>query len=315
MSSKDYIYCYQGSALRVAGGTAVIGKNYDKYNPLGLPPFTIRCKFKSGYTPTMGDSQTLVDSTENVWDIYKNSTNWSTLFYEWTRGIPLLMVLGANTTGVTEMYRTFTLCDSLTSIPLFDTSECTNMSNMFFRCESLQSVPLFDTSSCTNMEGMFGNCLSLPSVPLFDTSACTNMQGIFNGCYSLPSVPLFDTSACTNMSYMFLSCRSLTSVPLFNTSSCTNMNYMFSGCTSLTSVPLFDTSSCTDMVEMFWSCYNVQSGALALYQQASTQATPPSSHTNCFYRCGRDTVTGAAELAQIPQDWGGTMSAQSHVVT
>lgn len=27
-----------------------------------------------------------------------------------------------------------------------------------------------------------------------------------------------------------------------------------------------------------------------------------------FYDCGRDTVTGAAELAQIPSDWGGTAS-------
>jgi hypothetical protein len=60
------------------------------------------------------------------------------------------------------------------------------------------------------------------------------------------------------------------------------------------------------MSGMFDSCYKVQSGALALYQQASTQATPPTDHTGTFTNCGRDTVTGAAELAQIPQDWGGT---------
>jgi len=47
----------------------------------------------------------------------------------------------------------------------------------------------------------------------------------------------------------------------------------------------------------------VESGALALYQQASTQATPPAYHHYTFYRCGRDTTTGAAELAQIPSSW------------
>jgi surface protein len=158
----------------------------DPYNPLGLPPFTIRCKFKSGYTPTMGNSQTLVDSTENVWDIYKDSPNWADLF---RTNSNLLEVLGANT------------------------------------------------------------------------------------------------------------------------SSCTRMRYMFAYCSSLTTVPLFDTSSCTDMSYMFKSCTNVQSGALALYQQASTQATPPSNYSGCFESCGSNTVTGRAELAQIPTSWGGTMSA------
>jgi hypothetical protein len=181
----------------------------DPYNPLGLPPFTIRCKFKSGYTPTMGDSQTLVDSTENVWDIYKNSTNWTDLF-ELKRD--LVEVLGANTTGVT------------------------NMSSMFYKCYSLTTAPLFDTSSCMNM------------------------------------------------------------------------SLMFNFCSELTSVPLFDTSSCTTMINMFSGCTKVQSGALALYQQASTQATPPANHSSCFSNCGSNTVTGAAELAQIPTSWGGTMA-------
>ncbi len=179
----------------------------DPYNPLSLPPFTIRGKFTQGYTPTMGDSQTLVDSTENVWDITKNNTSWDRLF---SNNSDLVEVLGAN------------------------------------------------TSSCTTMRNMFSNCTSLTTVPLFDTSSYTNM------------------------------------------------NRMFAGCTSLTSVPLFDTSSCNNMNEMLRDCYNVQSGALALYQQASTQAKPPLSHAYTFTDCGRDTVTGAAELAQIPSSWGGT---------
>ena len=57
------------------------------------------------------------------------------------------------------------------------------------------------------------------------------------------------------------------------------------------------------MYYTFYNCYSVQSGALALYQQASTQATPPTDHRNTFTDCGINTQTGSAELAQIPNDW------------
>lgn len=176
----------------------------DPYNPLGLPPNTIRVKFKSGYTPNMGDTRTIVDSTNNVWDIYKASNDWYNFFYY---NLDLLEVLGANTTNVTNMYNTFV------------------------------------------------------------------------NCYSLTTVPLFDTSNVTSMYRMFYDCRSLTSVPLFNTSKVTNMTLMLA------------------------QCYMVESGALALYQQASTQTNPPSEHIQAFYSCGSNTVTGAAELAQIPSGW------------
>lgn len=168
---------------------------------------TIRCKFSTGYTPAMGDSQTLVDASENIWDIYKSGNSWSSLFYSISA---LVSVIAANTTGVTKMSNTFDGCSNLTTVQLFDTSSVTAMSAMFKGCSGLTSVPLFDTSSATNMSNMFQNCTM------------------------------------------------------------------------------------------------VQSGALALYNQASTQTTPPTNHTNTFYNCGRDTVTGAAELSQIPASWGGT---------
>jgi len=81
------------------------------------------------------------------------------------------------------------------------------------------------------------------------------------------------------------------------------MSYMFAACSSLILVPLLDTSSATNMNRMFEGCVNVQSGALALYQQASSQTTPPSNHDRTFRNCGSNTVTGADELAQIPGDW------------
>ena len=106
----------------------------------------------------------------------------------------------------------------------------------------------------------------------------------------------------TEVSYLFRSCSGLTSVSLFDTSTVTVMFRMFQHCSGLTAIPLFDTSSATNMNGMFQNCTNVESGALALYQQASTQTTVPE-HAGTFYNCGSNTTTGAAELAQIPDDW------------
>lgn len=68
-------------------------------------------------------------------------------------------------------------------------------------------------------------------------------------------------------------------------------------------IPLFDTTTLTNVTNCFYECYYVDGGQLALYQQMSTQANPPTSHAGCFNKCGRDSTTGAAELAQIPSGW------------
>lgn len=136
-----------------------------------------------------------------------------------------------------------------------------------------------------------------------DTTGVTKMNSMFEICTSLTSVQLFNTSNVTNMQSMFNTCRSLTTVPEFNTSSVTRMSSMFYGCSALPYVPILNTSNVTATRTMFYNCYNVSGGALALYNQMSTQQNPPDDHTNCFRQCGRDTQTGAAELAQIPDDW------------
>lgn len=249
----------------------------DPYNPLGLPPYTIRLKFTDSTTPTFSiGTATQVSSSPNVWDLTYANNDWTGLIAD---NSDLISVLGANATGVTRMHGMFSGCTALTEVPLFDTGSCTNMYAMFYGCAALTEVPLFDTGACTDMYGMFASCTVLTTVPLFNTSSCTNMDSMFNRCSALTTVPLFNTSSCTNMESMFYSCSYLASVPLFNTSSCTNMN------------------------NTFYRCVRVQSGALALYQQASSQAIPPSSHSSTFYRCGYNTTSGKAELNQIPSDW------------
>ena len=258
----------------------------DPYNPLDLPPYTIRVKYKQGREPEIQGhtyTKTLVDRNENIWDITitDESTDWSGLFYypyEYQYDY-LLEVLGANSAGITDMRNMFRSCQSLTSVAVFNTSSVTDMTTMFARCSSLMSVPLFDTSNVTNMTSTFAGCYSLTTIPLLDTSKVTDMTNMCFSCSSLTSVPLLDTSLVTSMSMMFMKCYRLTSIPLFNTSNVTFMNLTFS------------------------ECYRVESGALALYQQASTQTTPPQQHLATFESCGIYTQSGAAELAQIPSDW------------
>ena len=276
------------------------------YVPPPTPPLsanTIRVKFKSGYTPTMGNTRTLVDADENIWDIYNQSNDWSYLF---VRNFNLLDVISANTTNVVNMYFMFSGCTALSSVQLFDTSNVTSMYHTFNRCRNLSSVPLFDTSNVVDMGGAFYNCTNLTSVPLYDTSNVTNMNSTFSECYNITDIPAFDTSNVTNMSYTFNKCYKLTDIPFFDTSNVTSMSNMFDGCSSLSgTIPLFNTNKAKVTTEMFFQCRNIQSGALALYQQMSTQTTPPSSHSKTFWFCGRNTVEGYAELQQIPSAWGG----------
>ena len=157
--------------------------------------------------------------------------------------------------------------------------------------------------SGTSFVRLLSYCNNVTEVLKANTTGITNMIGMFFHCDSLTAVPLFDTSDVTTMASMFSYCSALTTVPLFDTYNVTSMNSMCYECTSLKSVPLLNTSKVTDMNHAFNGCYAVETGALALYQQASSQAAPPSSHVFTFKDCGRDTVTGAAELAQIPSSW------------
>ena len=328
------IYTYNGQILVDSSDGKWLAEN----ETLVLPPLTIRVKLKDGASLSISNATcTQVSASPNIWDVSTLTTskgnNWSWLFISNTN---ITEVLGANPKGngnigdVTNIQGMFSRCTSLTTVPLFDTSSISNMSSMlqgctaltsvplfdtssvsnissmFSGCTSLTSVPSFDTSSVTNMNSMFNNCSSLTSIPLLDTSSVTSMQNTFKGCTALTSIPLLDISSATSMQNMFAGCTSLTTVPLLDTSSNRTMYGMFKGCTALTSIPLFNTSSVTNMYQTFQGCTNVESGALALYQQASTQTTPPTYHDNTFTDCGSNTVTGAAELAQIPSSWGGT---------
>lgn len=139
-----------------------------------------------------------------------------------------------------------------------------------------------------------------------NTTNVNNIDNLFSGSTALSSISLFDTRSVTSMSSTFYNCGNLSTIPLYDTYNVVNMNYTFKQC-GLTSIPLFDTTSVTSMNETFFYDIYVKSGMYALYQQASTQTIPPSSHYSTFRYCGLSTDEGNAERALIPTSWGGDL--------
>ena len=266
-----------------------------------------------------------------------NMTSVTNMSYMFDACTALTTIDNVDMTACTNANAMFRQCSSLTTIGNLNLPVCTDAVNMFASCTRITSIGNIYLPSCRNAGNIFNGCTNLTTVGNIDLSACTSLS-IFNGCTNLTTVGNIDMSACTNAENMFQSCSSLVTVssitttsalrqvgsmfarcyaletiPLFDTSGVTlfyggNRGGMCFQCTSLKTVPLFDTSSATNVTNMFSGCTAVESGALALYQQMSTQATPPTTYSGCFTDCGSGTVTGAAELAQIPTSWGGTMA-------
>jgi hypothetical protein len=140
-----------------------------------------------------------------------------------------------------------------------------------------------------------------------DLSTITSMRQFLFNCQSVTSIPNLNTSSVTNYSYAFYK-TSLKEIPAIDTSNATDLSNFIREILTIKSIPLFDTGKVTNVQNMCYGNFNVEEGALALYEQMSTQTTPPSTTANCFKDCGKNTETGAAELAQIPASWGGTAS-------
>ena len=106
----------------------------------------------------------------------------------------------------------------------------------------------------------------------------------------------------TDLGGMFANCHNLREVCLFDTRYVTNWGSTFGGCTKLQYLPRFDVSSAVYMNFMCAECLKVTGGALDLYNDASSTGLV-RKHYYTFAYCGKNTTTGAAELAQIPNDW------------
>ena len=270
-------------------GNVKVYSSVPNYNPLNLPPYTIRFRYADGMSPSRNAGiLTRVSTSPNVWDLTYTSPDWSRLFYgnglSYYNSESVLEILGANSTNVTNMESMCYKCSKLTSVALFDTSSVTNLANAFFQCSSLTSIPRFDTHLVTSFVSTFYQCSALASIGDIDTSASTDMQ------------------------YTWGYCPSLTALPALNLSSALAIGGMCYGCSSLRTIPPFIFSNVLEALgHTFQECVNVESGAYDMYLTLS--AIPGVyGYSNMFTNCGSNTVTGRADLARIPRSWGGTGS-------
>ena len=181
-----------------------------------------------------------------------------------------------NTNSITNTTEMFYNCNSLKSVPEFDTYLVSNFQGMFFGCKSLKSVPKFDTSNATNLYAMFQGCTAIIDVPKFDTHLNRDMTYMFSGCENLVNIPELDTSNVKSLSGTFTNCYSITNIPQLDTSKVTNMDRAFLNCEKLVTVPLLDTSKITSVagfVETFKNCSLLSNDSLNIILQMLINAT------------------------------------------
>lgn len=96
----------------------------------------------------------------------------------------------------------------------------------------------------------------------------------------------------------------------------TDMDRTFSECDGLTEFVTIQTPNTMISVGgCFQGCTELAAGALDQYTYWSTYNTGISNHSGTFTDAGANTVTGLAELDQIPTGWGGNLAPISYTYT
>ena len=103
---KPYHIMYNGvEATLYHNGIKIWPEGPDPYNPLNLPPNTVRVKTSDGNVPVKDsyssyETATLVTGTTDTYDVYKSGTSF---LYFLSGSTNVTEVLGANTAGITNM--------------------------------------------------------------------------------------------------------------------------------------------------------------------------------------------------------------------
>src|SRR5574344_933886 len=210
-------------------------------------------------------------------------------------GCTHLAAIGNLPTGVTNGYRMFFFCKSLTVIPSGFGSKWTAMINgsqMFRGCTSLTAIP-----------SSFGS----------KWTALTNGSGMFVGCTSLTAIPSSFGStwtAMTNGSQMFYGCKALTAIPSdFGSTwtALTNGSEMFNGCTSLKTA-YFLAPSCTYTDGLLDNCSNLESitvtaAAYTTLIDALASYVQDGCNNRTYYGLSSTQIDNAKLYSESPTVW------------
>lgn len=223
--------------------------------------------------------------------------------YSYTSGINAsLLKIPANISfssydSATAMFRGCKNLVDCSSLVTANTSILRSMREMFQWCNSLKTVPLFDTSNVVDMSNTFMACISLTSVPLFNTSKVTTMENMFNSCSKLLEIPNFDTSNVTKMSYIFSNCSQITTIPELNTGKVTTLQSAFQNCSKLEMLPLLNCQSCTNIYTIFSSATNITT--LGGFQNLGQAYKTTQSANYAYYKLDLSKQTKLTEQSLI----------------
>lgn len=274
-----------------------------------LPDNTLLFKFeKSSYDPSSlttltGATWTRVSAEPNIWLWDARSvetTDWSHAFYRAFTGGPNNSATGhVNIISAGEL-----------TIPTILGMNLSPWPGMFRDCLSLTDVCVLRFPNVSFSPQIFNGCKNINIAGLYVPNT-TSLNSAFKAGNNQNSNfthvgQIVTTNALTDVEQMFYGAANLQEAPYFETSGVTNMKSILYRCSDIKSIPLYHTDSVTNVDTAFGGCFLVETGALAMYQQLSSLANTPH-HSMTFTNCGRDTTTGAAELAQIPKSWGGKM--------
>jgi hypothetical protein len=227
-----------------------------------------------------------LDTNYNVWDWTNNNASWSNQFegaFVDPNNIVDIIDAG-NTSNLTSISYCFRNSTSLNSVCLFDTSNVLNISQAFTNT-AIKTLPKFNFDKVTTGIGACLQCTDLKTVndlSFIAVAGGSGLQQFFDGCAQLENVGTIYAPNVRQISYMFRGCAGLKAIPSISCDSAITTTSMFSG------------------------CRNVESGILDFYNYLSTKETTVTTYSGTFNNCGINTVTGSAELAQIPSSWGGT---------
>ena len=285
---------------------------HNKVTVLGFNPgYTMSPDFSTMGTAFTGSMSGMFDNNTalvGVENFMLGETYNASMLFAYCTNLEYVHFRKYNRSSICEsMLDAFNDCRNLVEIRNLDVSKVQDLHRLFGECFNLANLVDCNMSleNATNIVAMYGNCESLTQFPSnIDCTNLTSLASVFGGCAQMVTPPTFtNTEGITSISRLFDNCYNLESIPVFYTANVEDFDYAFAACRSIRNIPALSTGKAKTVNSMFNQCVNVETGTLGMYNQLSTQATPPTNYYSCFRDCGSNTVTGAAELAQIPAAW------------
>lgn len=283
---------FNGKRVKVSQAVRLVSPFYD------IPPYTMRFQFDYGFDPNSiltSDYEyigTWTNVSGPVWDFTYQNERWYAFGYSPSMSQYLYSVLSFKSKQVVKN-NLYKYMDGPTTLFGYNAKVLgANLSGVrylvktFYNWGPLSSIASFDTSMLYNASELVANnnvnrIQHVEYIPDFNFSSITDEQLTWNGSVIKSGSPKKGLGSFAYSARGSQSASILKAVP------------------NLT----LPTDSSVTVDYMFYGQYNVEGGALALFNKFDA-ANWTGSHTACFTNCGAGTSSGQAELAQIPSSWG-----------